>query len=176
MDYQRQLNLQRLAQQELEMKTRLDQQRQLTLAREQLVQNPQLVITIFSTFSIISFSSFLQPMAPYDYNQVPPSNPIYQSAYATLPPQQMIDPTNQYSSMLSFAPQPSLPMGHYPSMMTYSPKTDTNVIPSQAVPLPIQSIPFPMAVNRGKSIFLYSKKLTHSNKENSPIQSFLLYR
>jgi hypothetical protein len=29
------------------MKTRLEQQRQLTLAREQLVQNPQLAITSF---------------------------------------------------------------------------------------------------------------------------------
>lgn len=95
-------------------------------------------------------------MASYDYNQLPPLNPAYQSAYATLPPpQQMIDPTNQYSSMTSFAPQPSVPMNHYPSMMTYSPKTDNNVLPSQAVPLPVQPIPFPMAVNRGKSNVLF---------------------
>jgi hypothetical protein len=48
LEYQRQLHLQRLAQQELEMKTRLEQQRQLTLAREQFVQNPQLVNIFFS--------------------------------------------------------------------------------------------------------------------------------
>ena len=43
MEYQRQMHLQRLAQQELEMKNRLEQQRQLALAREQYVQNPQSV-------------------------------------------------------------------------------------------------------------------------------------
>ncbi|CAF3459942.1 unnamed protein product, partial [Rotaria sp. Silwood2] len=44
LEYQRQVHLQHLAQQELEMKTRLEQQRQLTLAREQLSQNSHLVI------------------------------------------------------------------------------------------------------------------------------------
>jgi hypothetical protein len=44
LDYQRHVHLQYLAQQESEMKTRIEQQRQLILAREQHTQNPHLVI------------------------------------------------------------------------------------------------------------------------------------
>ena len=71
------MNLQRLAQQELEMKARLEKQRELTLAREQLVQNPQLVIVSFSTrqtfeyFDYLVFSSLWCPMIIINYlNQI----------------------------------------------------------------------------------------------------------
>lgn len=93
-------------------------------------------------------------MASYDYNQLPQPNPAYPSSYTTLPPQHMIDPTNQYASMTSFPVQPTLPTNQYPSMMMYPPKTDTNALPSQGAPLPMQPISFPMAVNRGKPIDL----------------------
>ncbi|CAF4577976.1 unnamed protein product [Rotaria sp. Silwood1] len=128
LEYQRQLYLQRLAQQELEMKTRLDQQRQLTLAREQLAQNPQL------------------SMVSYDYSRVPQQNPSYQSPYSTLPVQPSIDPTNQYSVVAPLpTQQQSLPPTHYPSMMMYPPpQIDTNVLANAAVPLSVQPISYPM--------------------------------
>jgi growth factor-regulated tyrosine kinase substrate len=145
LEYQRQLHLQRLAQQELEMKTRLEQQRQLTLAREQLVQNPQL------------------SMAAYDYNQIPPQNPVYQPPYNTLPTQPMIDPTNQYSSMTSYPTQQPLPPTHYPSMMMYPPKTDTNLLPSVPVPLQMQPMSFPMGPNGDNHYNLPSGQLPMTN-------------
>ncbi|CAF1370632.1 unnamed protein product [Rotaria magnacalcarata] len=119
LEYQRQLHLQRLAQQELEMKNRLEQQRQLTLAREQFVQNPQL------------------PLASYDYSRLPQSNLAYQQPYATLPTQPSMDPINQYSVVPSLPPQQSLPPSQYPPMMMYPPKLDANVLTQTPVPQPI---------------------------------------
>ncbi|CAF1607571.1 unnamed protein product [Rotaria sordida] len=128
LEYQRQLHLQRLAQQELEMKTRLDQQRQLTLAREHLAQNPQ--------FSI----------APYDYGRLPQQNPAYQPPYSTLPVQPSIDSTSQYSVVASLPTQQHpLPSSHYPSMMMYPPpKIDTNLLPNAQVPLSMQPVSYPI--------------------------------
>ena len=97
-------------------------------------------------------------MVSYDYNQLPQPNPAYPSSYATLPTQQMMDPTNQYSSLASFPAQATLPTSHYPPMMMYPPKTDTNALPPQAVPLPMQPISFPMAVNRGKSVEIFVRR------------------
>ncbi|CAF4266902.1 unnamed protein product [Rotaria sp. Silwood2] len=128
LEYQRQLHLQRLAQQELEMKTRLEQQRQLTLAREQHVQNPQL--------SIVS----------YDYGRLPQQNLAYQSPYSTLPVQPSMDSTNQYSVVTPLPTQQQpLPSSHYPSMMMYPPPTiDTNLLANAPAPLSMQPISYPM--------------------------------
>ncbi|UJR37700.1 hypothetical protein I4U23_030395 [Adineta vaga] len=141
LEYQRQIHLQRLAQQEIEMKTRLEQQRQMTLAREQLSQNPQL------------------SMVSYDYSQLPQQNIPYQPPYTTLPTQQLADPTNQYTFGQQFPTQTSLPPTHYPPMMMYPPKTDANLLPHVPTPytmgangdnnynLPPGSMPIPNNVN-----------------------------
>jgi len=94
-------------------------------------------------------------MAAYDYSQIPQQNSVYQSPYNTLPTQPMIDSTNQYSSMTSFPTQQSLPPTHYPSMMIYPPKTDTNLLPPAQVPLSMQPISFPMGPNGGIFVLNY---------------------
>ncbi len=94
-------------------------------------------------------SCLFQSMAAYDYNQIPPQNPVYQPPYNTLPTQPMIDPTNQYSSMTSYPTQQPLPPTHYPSMMMYPPKTDTNLLPSVPVPLQMQPMSYPMGPTGG---------------------------
>jgi hypothetical protein len=88
-------------------------------------------------------------MVSYDYGQLPQQNPTYQPSYTTLPTQQMIDPTNQYSIGTSYSTQQPLPPSHYPSMMTYPPKPDTNLLPPAPVSFPMQPIPFPMGANGG---------------------------
>ncbi|CAF0860899.1 unnamed protein product [Rotaria sp. Silwood1] len=118
LEYQRQVHLQHLVQQELEMKTRLEQQRQLTIAREQLSQNPHL------------------SMLSYDYSQLP-----HQPSYITLPPQQSIDRTSQYPMVTSFPTQQS----QYTSMMIQSP--NTNVKLSSNVPSSILTQPVSYAIN-----------------------------
>jgi hypothetical protein len=88
-------------------------------------------------------------MVPYDYGQIPQQNPGYQPSYNTLPSQPYIDPTNPYSVMTSFPTQQSLPPSHYPSMMMYPPKTDTNLLPPVPTPLSMQPMSFPMGANGG---------------------------
>jgi hypothetical protein len=88
-------------------------------------------------------------MATYDYSQVPQPNPVYQQPYNTLPPQPMIDPTNQYSSMSPYPTQQQLPPTHYPTMMMYPPKTDANFLPSVPAPLPMQPISYAMGPSGG---------------------------
>jgi hypothetical protein len=88
-------------------------------------------------------------MVSYDYNQLPQQNPTYQPTYSPLPTQQIIDPTNQYSMMSPYSIQQSLPPSHYPSMMIYPPKTDTNLLPPTPIPLQMQPISFPMGANGG---------------------------
>ncbi|CAF1305732.1 unnamed protein product [Rotaria sordida] len=116
LEYQRQIHLQHLAQQELEMKTRLEQQRQLTLAREQLSQNPHL--------SMIST----------DFSQLP-----YQQPYITLPTQQ-----SQYTSMIKQPPNTHMNfLSHTPSPLLTQPifcpvnvNTDNNYMNlSRQIPL-----------------------------------------
>jgi len=119
LEYQRQLHLQRLAQQEQEVKTRLDQQKQLALAREQLAQNPHL------------------SMAAYDYGQLPQQSvPYQQPLYGNTQYQQPFDPTGQYSIMYSPAPPPpssQQPPSHYASMMAYPPQPDAQMLPPAPV-------------------------------------------
>ncbi|CAF0835118.1 unnamed protein product [Adineta steineri] len=138
LEYQRQIHLQRLAQQELEMKTRLEQQRQLTYAREQLVQNPQL------------------SMVPsYDYGQISQQNPMYQTPYNTLPTQQIMDPSNQYSVVSPFPNHQNLPHNHYASMPMYPPKADTNLLPQLPNGLPMPTMPYSMGASGGTCNLFY---------------------
>ncbi|CAF0788042.1 unnamed protein product [Adineta ricciae] len=149
LEYQRQVHLQRLAQQEQEMKTRLEQQRQLTLVREQLAQNPQL------------------PMIPYDYGQLPQPNLPYQPPYATLPPQAFMDPTNQHSLGPTFPAQPSLPPTHYPPMMMYPPKMDANLLPHAPTSLPsMHAIPYTTGVNGDNNFTVPSGTVPMTNNVN----------
>jgi len=134
------------------MKTRLEQQRQLTLAREQHVQNPQLT------------------MVSYDYNQLPQQNLTYPSPYNTLPTQQMIDPTNQYSMVTPYSTQQPLPPSHYSSTMIYSPKTDTNLLPPASGPLQMQPISFPMGANGDNNYNIPSGQLPMTNANMPYIQ------
>lgn len=106
LEYQRQVHLQRLAQQELEMKARLEQQRQLTFAREQFAQNPAM------------------SMVPFDYSQMPSIDPTNHysmiPSFAPLPPPQttshygsmMVYPTKTDSNFITY-PSSTMPMGTY---------------------------------------------------------------
>ncbi|CAF2561729.1 unnamed protein product [Rotaria sp. Silwood2] len=140
LEYQRQVHLQHLAQQELEMKTRLEQQRQLTLAREQLSQNSHL--------SMIS----------YDYSQLP-----HQQPYITLPSQQAIHRTSQYPIVTSFPTQQS----QYTSMMTQSSHTDINLLSHVSSPLPIQPISYPINVNADNNYMTSTGQMSYSQQQQS---------
>jgi hypothetical protein len=89
-------------------------------------------------------------MVSYDYGQLPQQNPVYQPPYNTLPVQQMMDPTNQYSVVPSFAPpQQPLSPSHYPPMMMYPPKQDTNLLPHALNSLSMQPVSYPMGATGG---------------------------
>jgi hypothetical protein len=100
-------------------------------------------------------------MVSYDYNQLPQQNPTYPSPYNSLPPQQIIDPKNQYSMMTPYSTQQPVPPSHYPSMMMYPPKTDTNLLPPAPAPLSMQPISYPMGVNGGILSVYFCPKLIY---------------
>jgi hypothetical protein len=88
-------------------------------------------------------------MVSYDYGQLPQQNAAYQPPYSTLPPQQFIDSTHQYSVAPPFITQQPLPPSHYPPMMMYPPKQETNLLPHAPSALPMQPVSYPMGTTGG---------------------------